>query len=1337
MTSEQATKEVEDLKKEIQCMHLLPSTAQFVSLYRFAFKLPEIEIEELEDGILELNKVGGKVLQDLLVALARGIYPSRGVNASNLEEHINRLLKKFWRLEKPDQEPLPEGKTFSQLDVQTKVEFLHFLCCQRVDKPDAESAMKTMDADALRVQPLGCDDEGNKYWYFFGTRLYKQEPAKAKDWKEEWNHQKELSFNKRGRGRPRKCKQRKSDEECDEFEDMSTNGNNMNVDEKSLWSIVCNTIEDWVDFAEKLKGSKSKNEKSLFQTVTDNFLPVLIEIYQEKERRLQQKLRELVPERVITRRETRKSRVKSIQEQNGYDAETAHREHLARDRAQRLEERNRRLTQSAEKSKSRSRRDKYVDEEEDESADEDYFRDVDDESLPQSEESFDYRKAYIPIVSTENTDLKSQVLKVLSEVKLHKDAWPFLYAVEETYAPGYYEIITDPMDLSTLTNKLLDNAYKTIGHVDEDFKRMVDNCKLYNGESSGMTNMVMNLWRVFRRGMSKIGNPQTQTPNAPSSRTEPVFRTTEFPKEAEGDSNDYQMKKSSDSSDGRRRKRKKIKHMDAIELLSQQAKLSVEKSSGSENEDQQPRQMSLYSDLKIVPIHSHPASLMEKYSDTSNNEMNDLDASASSYHEPAPEQDKESAAKDSMPYFAPNADINAISDIISKNSGKGFNILSDGENHLLSDHEAELQQARSASYDNVSRSPKTSSPLGGVDQGGNCDNMPGLPREAIYSTDGQRVSPVNPSVSPNNASYPSQSPPNTFAMGRNATIAPEGQRANDMTTVDASALGISSYGQYNSSVSGLNQLSQSMESFPSSNPFAKVVQSSPKNKPRYSPTFAASNQDFQGSFQFQPQRPNSGEHPTTMASSFASQQSLQVAPQQTNVKSFQNMAQIQVANQQTLKSFQNQTQVQVAPQQSTYFQNPGNMVLTQNPDPNKFPTMKVSLPPSTGELLVVPGDPANSGVTFHLFAQPHSNPAQPIQSHMQVFRDGTIKNLSNHSATNAADNQVSTIMKAPSKEDNKGNMADPSQKRKSPVQSSLSPNTIQQPTTLPYQLSPTTRSFPNLTGQQPRYSEAAQTSTNTVPSFTNTSLVRPNAVRYHNPNTAFTSASEVQSSSKPNTLRQHPSPNTANEAQTSSNLFLQSSSKPNALRQHPSPNTAFTSANETQTNLFLQNPATYQTTIPQVFPSYSYRQASVNVGNATTVTTNSKTQPKVSLQKVFVQGPQQNSVIQNGNGQFILLSQQTAKDAAKRSPVGEQKGQEVERLLPRTIAEPGTTASFYQAGNNVFTLQTAPGNPSQMYAQVLPNQLPQYVNQDNTASNKKLLSIVYFVNSFCTIKEIW
>lgn len=96
--------------------------------------------------------------------------------------------------------------------------------------------------------------------------------------------------------------------------------------------------------------------------------------------------------------------------------------------------------------------------------------------------------------------LRDHLTSVLNEVMSHHCAWPFMEPVnpKETGAIDYYDVIKNPIDLGTI-KKQLDQGwfYVTKEIFIADLKRMVQNCITYNGKTHYITELALQLEKVF------------------------------------------------------------------------------------------------------------------------------------------------------------------------------------------------------------------------------------------------------------------------------------------------------------------------------------------------------------------------------------------------------------------------------------------------------------------------------------------------------------------------------------------------------------------------------------------------------------------------------------------------------------------------------------------------------------------------------------------------------------------------------------------------------------------------------------------------------------------------
>jgi histone acetyltransferase len=78
----------------------------------------------------------------------------------------------------------------------------------------------------------------------------------------------------------------------------------------------------------------------------------------------------------------------------------------------------------------------------------------------------------------------NQLLHLLNDMQNHASSWPFLIPVNKDDVADYYEVIKEPMDLSTMEVKLEADNYATPEDFIRDAKLIFDNCRKYNNDTT-------------------------------------------------------------------------------------------------------------------------------------------------------------------------------------------------------------------------------------------------------------------------------------------------------------------------------------------------------------------------------------------------------------------------------------------------------------------------------------------------------------------------------------------------------------------------------------------------------------------------------------------------------------------------------------------------------------------------------------------------------------------------------------------------------------------------------------------------------------------------------------
>ncbi|KAM4691162.1 nucleosome-remodeling factor subunit BPTF [Rhinophrynus dorsalis] len=105
---------------------------------------------------------------------------------------------------------------------------------------------------------------------------------------------------------------------------------------------------------------------------------------------------------------------------------------------------------------------------------------IDEYVCPECQSTEDAMTVLSPLTDKDYEGLK----RVLRSLQTHKMGWPFLEPVDPEDAPDYYRVIKEPMDLSTMEERICTRFYKKLTEFVADMTKIFDNCRYYNPSDS-------------------------------------------------------------------------------------------------------------------------------------------------------------------------------------------------------------------------------------------------------------------------------------------------------------------------------------------------------------------------------------------------------------------------------------------------------------------------------------------------------------------------------------------------------------------------------------------------------------------------------------------------------------------------------------------------------------------------------------------------------------------------------------------------------------------------------------------------------------------------------------
>ncbi|KAI4877537.1 hypothetical protein NFI96_015816 [Prochilodus magdalenae] len=146
---------------------------------------------------------------------------------------------------------------------------------------------------------------------------------------------------------------------------------------------------------------------------------------------------------------------------------------------------------------------------------------IDEYVCPQCQSTEEAMTVLTPLTDKDYEGLK----RILRSLQAHKMAWPFLEPVDPNDAPDYYGVIKEPMDLSTIEQRIQKRFYSKLTEFVADMTKIFDNCRYYNPSDSPFYQCAEFLESFFVQKL-KAFKASSKTPTTNMAKTKVLSKDT-------------------------------------------------------------------------------------------------------------------------------------------------------------------------------------------------------------------------------------------------------------------------------------------------------------------------------------------------------------------------------------------------------------------------------------------------------------------------------------------------------------------------------------------------------------------------------------------------------------------------------------------------------------------------------------------------------------------------------------------------------------------------------------------------------------------------------------------